>query len=46
MTRRRAGLHANEARRQFLKERHNVPALELTAHQHIAVRVNPVNLEN
>src|SRR5262249_26506855 len=46
MMRRRAGLYANEARRQLLKERQNVAALELTAHHHIAVRVDAVNLEN
>src|SRR5262249_56401391 len=46
MMRRRAGLYANEARRQLLKECQNVAAVQLTAHHHIAVRVDAVNLEN
>ena len=44
--RRRAGLNANEARRQLLKEHKNMAAPELTTHYHIAVRVDAVNLEN
>src|SRR5262249_19543545 len=46
MMRRRAGLYANEARRQLLKECQNVAALELTANDHIAVRIDAMNLEN
>jgi len=39
MMRRRTGLDANEARRQFLKARQNVAAFELAAHHYIAVRI-------
>jgi hypothetical protein len=44
--RRRTGLHTNEARPQLLKECQNVAALELTANDHIAVRIDAMNLEN
>src|SRR5262244_3656008 len=44
--RRSAGFHADEARRQLLKEWQNVPALELTANDYITCRVNCVDLKN
>src|SRR5215467_590527 len=46
MSRRSAGFHADEARRQLLKEWQNVPALELTANDYITCRVNSVDLKN
>src|SRR5262245_51023458 len=46
MMRRSAGFHADEARRQLLKEWQNVPALELTANDYITCRVNSVDLKN
>src|SRR5262245_54616339 len=46
MMRRSAGYHADEARRQLLKEWQNVPALELTANDYITCRVNSVDLKN
>src|SRR5215813_8641168 len=46
MMRRSAGFHADEARRQLLKEWQNVPALELTANDYITCRVNCVDLKN
>src|SRR5499427_3127974 len=46
MMRRSAGFHADEARRQLLKEWQNVPALELTANDYITCRVNCVDLIN
>src|SRR5215472_3997658 len=46
MMRRSAGFHADEARRQLLKEIQNVPALELTANDYITRRVNSVDLKN
>src|SRR5262249_58532599 len=46
MMRRRAGLYANETWRQLLKECQNVAAFELTANDHIAVRIDAMNLEN
>src|SRR5215831_1952043 len=46
MMRRSAGLHADETRRQLLKEWQNVPALELTANDYIICRVNSVDLKN
>src|SRR5262249_22973217 len=46
MMRRSAGFHADEARRQLLKEWQNVPALEPTANDYITCRVNCVDLKN
>src|SRR5215475_3533166 len=46
MMRRSAGFHADEARRQLLKEWQNVPALELAANDYITCRVNSVDLKN
>src|SRR5262249_49611043 len=46
MMRRGAGFHADETRRQLLKERQNVPALESTANDYITRRVNSVDLKN
>src|SRR6516225_3752189 len=46
MMRRSAGFHADEARRQPLKEWQNVPTLELTANDYITCRVNPVDMKN
>src|SRR5262245_33267799 len=46
MMRRGAGLDADEARRQLLKERQDVTALELAANDHIACRIDAVDLEN
>src|SRR5262249_3581870 len=46
MMRRSAGFDADEARRQLLKEWHDVPALELTANDYITCRVNSVDLKN
>src|SRR5215471_2912097 len=46
MMRRSAGFHADETRRQLLKEWQNVPALELTANDYITCRVNSVDLKN
>src|SRR5215471_12227837 len=46
MMRRSAGFHADEARRQLLKEWQNLPALELTANDYITCRVNCVDLKN
>src|SRR5262249_20460200 len=46
MMRRSAGFHADEARRQLLKEWQNVPPLELTANDYITCRVNCVDLKN
>src|SRR5215831_13411927 len=46
MMRRSAGFHADETRRQLLKEWQNVPALELTANDYITCRVNSVHLKN
>src|SRR5262249_27389222 len=46
MMRRSTGFHADEARRQLLKEWQNVPALELTANDDITCRVNSVDLKN
>src|SRR6516225_5494074 len=46
MMRRSAGFHADEARRQLLKEWQNVPALELTANDYVTCRVNSVDLKN
>src|SRR5262245_12486282 len=46
MMRRSAGFHADEARRQLLKEWQNVAALELTANDYITCRVHSVDLKN
>src|SRR5262249_28356761 len=46
MMRRSAGFHADEARRQLLKEWQNVPALELTANDYMTCRVNSVDSKN
>src|SRR5215467_8963705 len=46
MMRRSAGFHADEARRQLLKEWQNLPALELTANDYITCRVICVALKN
>src|SRR5215469_7018956 len=46
MMRRSAGFHADEARRQLLKEWQNVPALEPAANDYITCRVNSVDLKN
>jgi hypothetical protein len=40
------GLDANEARRQFLEERQDVPPVELTAKNHFTIRIDAMNLEN
>jgi hypothetical protein len=40
-----AGLDPNQAWRQLLEERQNVAALQLTADQHIAFRVDAVHLK-
>src|SRR5262249_43763657 len=45
MMRCRAGLHTNEARRQFLEEREDVATLQLTAEDHLAIGVNAVHLK-
>ena len=41
-----AGLHAHQAGRQLLEECQDVPAPQLTAHNHLAGRVNAVYLED
>src|SRR5262249_44999725 len=46
MMRRSAGVDADKARRQLLKEWYDVPALELTANDYITCRVNSVDLKN
>src|SRR4029077_9615151 len=46
MMRRGAGLDTNEARRQLLKERQDVAALQLTADEHVAFSVDAVHLKN
>jgi putative transposase len=46
MMRRGAGLDTNEARRQLLEERQDVAALQLTADEHVASRVDAVHLKN
>src|SRR5215471_19027465 len=46
MMRRSAGFHADETRRQLLKEWQNVAALESTANDYITRRVNSVDLKN
>src|SRR5512132_1195162 len=44
--RRGARLDTDEARRQLLKERQDVTALELAANDHIACRIDAVDLKN
>jgi hypothetical protein len=39
-------LKFNQARRQLLKERQNITPLELTANNHVAIRIDAVNLKN
>jgi hypothetical protein len=46
MMRRRAGLDANETWRQLLKERQDVPALQLTANNHLAISINAMHLKD
>ena len=46
MMRGRAGLDANKAWRQLLKERHHISALQLTTKCHLTIRVNAMNLED
>ena len=46
MVRRGASLDANQAWWQLLEERQDVAAFELTADDHIAFRVNAVDLKN
>ena len=40
-----AGLDTHQARRQLLEERQEVAALQLTADQHVAFRVDAVHLK-
>jgi hypothetical protein len=40
------GLDANQARRQLLEERQNITPLELTANNHVAIRIDAMNLKN
>ena len=46
MMRRCAGLDANQAWRQLLKERQDAMAPQLTAYDHIAFRVDGVDLKH
>ena len=46
MMRRCAGLYANQAGRQLLKERKNATTLQLTANDHIAFSVDGVDLKH
>src|SRR5882724_3960293 len=46
MMRRRTGLNAYQARRQLLEERQHVASLQLAADDHLAYRVDAVNLKN
>jgi len=39
----RAGLDANQARWQLLKERQNITPLELATENHVAVRIDAMN---
>src|SRR5215470_14756175 len=41
-----AGLDANQAWRQLLKERQHITALQLTAEDHIALYIDTVNLKD
>jgi hypothetical protein len=45
MMRRCAGLYANQAGRQLLKERKNATTLQLTANDHIAFSIDGVDLK-
>src|SRR5262245_50190213 len=45
MMRRGTGLDPNQARRQLLEEPQDIAALQLTADDHLAFRVDAVNLE-
>src|SRR3990172_899649 len=45
MMRRGTSLDTNQARRQLLEERQNVAALQLTADEHLAFRVDAVHLK-
>jgi len=44
--RRCTGLNTHDTRRQLLEERQDMPALQLTADNHIASRVDAVDLKN
>jgi hypothetical protein len=46
MVRRGAGFDADQTRWQLLKERQNIPTLYLTADDHLALRIDAVDLEN
>src|SRR5262249_602325 len=46
MVRRGARLDAHQARRELLEERQHVPPLQLPTHDHPAVRIHAMNLEN
>jgi hypothetical protein len=46
MMRRCAGLNAYEAWRQLLEERQDIASLQLAADDHVAYRVNTVDLKN
>src|SRR5688572_13722781 len=46
MMRRRAGLDTNHARRQLLEERQHIAALQLTPDDHVALRINAVDLKD
>src|SRR5262247_2878584 len=46
MMRSGTGLHANDAGWQPLKERQNMPALQLTADDHLSRRIDAVNLKH
>ena len=45
MVRRRTGLDAHQARWQLLEERQDVTALELTANENLALRINAMHLK-
>src|SRR5262249_21076785 len=46
MMRRGAGLHADDTGREPLKERQNMPALQLTADDHLSRRTDAVDLKH
>src|SRR5476649_2317196 len=46
MMRRRAGLNAHQTRRQLLEERQDITTLQLAADDHLAYRIDAVNLKN
>src|SRR3974390_2704084 len=46
MMRGSAGFDSNEARRKLLEERQDVTTLQLTAHNHLTLNVNSVDLKN